>query len=132
MDDRKVESLNDAQRYTAGVQAGDSADLTQETFAIRGFKRRINPSIATALREMFRGFDSVTETYGLERVEVLKGPASVLYGQGMPGGIVNLVTKRPTETSSREVQLQYGSFERYQAAFDSAAKLRTPTMFSIG
>lgn len=122
MDDRKVESLNDALRYTAGVQAGDTADLTTESFAIRGFNTPYLSVYRDGLREMFRGFDSVTETYGLERVEVLKGPASVLYGQGMPGGVVNLVTKRPTDTSLREVQFQYGTFERYQAAFDFSGK----------
>lgn len=59
-----------------------------------------------------------TETYGVERIEVMRGPSSVLYGQGQPAGIVNLVTKRPTEQTIREVQLQGGSFDYKQGAFD--------------
>ena len=43
------------------------------------------------------------DPYTLERIEVLKGPASVLYGQNQPGGIVNLVSKRPTATPLHEV-----------------------------
>jgi iron complex outermembrane recepter protein len=122
MDDRNVQNLNEALRYTAGVQAGDTADTTTESFSIRGFTTPYLSVYRDGLREMFRGFDSVTEPYGLERIEVLKGPASVLFGQGMPGGIVNLVTKRPTDVDLREVQFQAGSFDRYQAAFDFSGR----------
>jgi iron complex outermembrane receptor protein len=58
------------------------------------------------------------EPYGLERIEVMRGAASILYGQGQPSGIVNLVTKRPTEQPVREVMLQGGSFDRKVGAFD--------------
>lgn len=58
------------------------------------------------------------ETYGVERIEVMRGPSSVLYGQGQPAGIVNLVTKRPTGQTIREVQLQGGSFDYKRGAFD--------------
>jgi outer membrane receptor protein involved in Fe transport len=85
MDERNVQSLNEVLRYTAGVQAGDTSDLTTETFAIRGYNAPFLSVYRDGLREMFRGFDSVTEAYGLQRVEILKGPASVLYGQGIPG-----------------------------------------------
>jgi len=118
MDDRKVQNLNEALRYTAGVQAGDTTDLTTESYAIRGYNSPYLSLFRDGTRAMFRAFDSVAEPYGLERVEVLKGPASVLYGQGIPGGIVNLVTKRPTEATLREVQLQGGTFYRRQATFD--------------
>ncbi|NHZ35916.1 TonB-dependent siderophore receptor [Massilia sp. CCM 8692] len=58
------------------------------------------------------------DPYTLERVEVLRGPASVLYGQGGIGGVVNLVSKRPLANSQREVQLQIGSHSRKQVSLD--------------
>ncbi|MBK4215891.1 TonB-dependent siderophore receptor [Paracoccus caeni] len=58
------------------------------------------------------------EPFGAERVEVLKGPASVLYGQMSPGGMVNVVSKRPTFEPGGETMLQYGSYSRLQAGVD--------------
>ena len=58
------------------------------------------------------------ETYGLERLEVLKGPSSGLYGQSDPGGLINMVSKRPTATPQYESSGTFGSFERFQGAFD--------------
>jgi iron complex outermembrane recepter protein len=79
MDDRKVESLNDALRYTAGVQAGDTADLTQETFAIRGFNTPYQSVYRDGLREMFRGFDSTPAWNGLR---CSRGPRRCCTGKG--------------------------------------------------
>ena len=59
-----------------------------------------------------------TEPYGLERIEVLRGPSSGVYGQGSPAGIISMVSKRPTETRFNEVLFQAGSFDRLQGAFD--------------
>jgi iron complex outermembrane receptor protein len=118
MDDRNVQTLNDSLRYSAGVQAGDTGDLTTESFSIRGFNAPYLSLYRDGTRQMFRAFDSVVEPYGLERIEVLRGPASVLYGQGVPGGVVNLVTKRPSDQTVREAQLEIGNFDRYQGAFD--------------
>ena len=58
------------------------------------------------------------ETYGLERIEVLKGPSAALYGQSEPGGLLNMVSKRPTVTPQYEIDGSFGSFERFQGAFD--------------
>lgn len=58
------------------------------------------------------------ETYGLERVDVLRGPASVLYGQMAPGGVVNEVSKRPQFTEAREALVRTGSHGLVQGAFD--------------
>jgi iron complex outermembrane receptor protein len=118
MNDRNVQTLNDSLRYSAGVQAGDTGDLTTESFSIRGFNSPYLSLYRDGTRQMFRAFDSVVEPYGLERVEILRGPASVLYGQGVPGGIVNIVTKRPRGEEIGEAQLEIGSHDRYQGAFD--------------
>ncbi len=117
-----AQSVSEALRYTAGVRGetyGAASQFDSYT-QIRGFKGdlfldglRLPDGAATA-----DWATSVVEPYGLERVEVLKGPSSVLYGQSGPGGLVNMVSKRPTATPLREVQLQTGSFGRLQGAFD--------------
>ncbi|MFS2168484.1 TonB-dependent siderophore receptor, partial [Variovorax sp. Varisp62] len=53
-----------------------------------------------------------------ERMEVLHGPASVLYGQGSPGGLVNYVSKLPMEQPYHEVMMQIGNHNNYQLGFD--------------
>lgn len=64
------------------------------------------------------------ESYGAERIELLRGPASVLYGQSGPGGLVNAVSKRPTAEPLREVQVQVGDHGRKQIAGDFSGPLR--------
>ncbi len=64
-----------------------------------------------------------TDPFTLERVEVIKGPSSMLYGQSSVGGLLNLVSKRPQAERRNELQLQYGSFDRKQIAFDSTGPL---------
>ena len=65
------------------------------------------------------GFTGFTlEPYGLESLEVLRGPSSVLYGQAEVGGMVNAVSKRPTASRLREVEVSYGSCDRKQVAAD--------------
>ncbi|WP_256657823.1 TonB-dependent receptor plug domain-containing protein [Pseudomonas sp. 2FG] len=64
--------------------------------------------------------NSRPDPYTLERIEVLKGPSSMLYGQSSVGGIVNLVSKRPQAERQGQVQAQYGSFDRAQLAADVA------------
>lgn len=54
-------------------------------------------------------FDTTIEPYAVEAVEVLQGPASSLYGDLMPGGVINIVTKKPTKTPQHSVSLSGGS-----------------------
>lgn len=119
MADQGVQSIASALSYTPGVvgQYGDN-DVRHDWLTVRGF----TPSrYLDGLRLPFgaRGYAQPrVETFGLERVEVLKGPASVLYGQAAPGGLVNMVRKRPTDEPVREIQLQLGSHDRKQIGID--------------
>jgi iron complex outermembrane receptor protein len=116
---RGVQSIAQAIQNTPGIvtQYGDT-DVRYDWISIRGF----NPGrYLDGLRLPFgaRGYSQMRiEPYGLERIEVLKGPASALYGQSAPGGLLNMVSKRPTDTPLHEILLQVASYDRYQAGLD--------------
>lgn len=118
MEDRGVQNLSDAFAYTAGVTGDNVVEGRYDKPVIRGFAARqyldglyVNYYASGYLMPR-------VETYGLERVEILRGPSSVLYGANAPGGLVNMVSKRPTADTLREINLQYGSYDRKQASFD--------------
>lgn len=115
------QSINEALRYTAGVRAEVSGPQALDNpLYLRGFNQSSLDMYQDGLRAVTPGYFGffAGETYGLERVEVLKGPSSVLYGQQTPGGLINSVSKRPSDTPIREVELTGGSFDQHQVAFD--------------
>ena len=111
-------TLTQALRYTPGVISQYGDDSRYDWFTIRGFRPG---RYLDGLRLPFgsRGYAQPrVEPYSLERAEVLKGPSSVLYGQGEPGGLINMVSKRPSAAAKNEVELQLGTDNRVQTAFD--------------
>jgi iron complex outermembrane receptor protein len=117
METRKVETLTETLRYTPGVFDRGGYQSNSPDFQVRGFNTTpwTGAFYLNGLRTIGNGD---IEPYGLERAEVMRGPSSVLYGQGGPGGVIGLVTKRPTEKPMREVQLQGGNFDQKGGAFD--------------
>ncbi|MFK4004077.1 TonB-dependent siderophore receptor [Qipengyuania sp. NPDC077563] len=115
--EKGAQSLDDVLTYSAGVTAEPFGFSTRGDFAqVRGLDA---PEYRDNLQYLFGYYNNTRQDiYTLEQVEVLKGPASVLYGAGSPGGIINVVTKRPHGTSEGEVRVDYGSFDRKQIATD--------------
>ncbi|MAM39991.1 MAG: TonB-dependent siderophore receptor [Erythrobacter sp.] len=115
--EKGAQSLDDVLTYSAGVTAEPYGFSTRGDFAqVRGLDA---PEYRDNLQYLFGYYNNTRQDiYTLEQVEVLKGPASVLYGAGSPGGIINVVTKRPHGTSEGEVRVDYGSFDRKQIATD--------------
>lgn len=118
MDVQGVTNLEQSVRYTPGVRSEIlGAGTERDKIYIRGFEPNYYLD-GMMLPYGAAGQGARIETYGLERVEVLRGPSSVLYGQNPPGGIVNMVSKRPTAESFREIALEGGNFDRRQVAAD--------------
>jgi iron complex outermembrane receptor protein len=116
--DQGAQSVGQALRYTPGVttEPNGSSSVFDET-RVRGFEPlQYLDGLRLPLYQFFAA--PRIEPYGLERIEVLKGPGSMLFGQNSPGGLINMVSKRPTEQALHEVQLQTGSYDRLQGAFD--------------
>lgn len=116
--DQGAQSIAEALRYTPGVSVElNGASSRYSEARIRGFLPvQYLDGLPVPLNQYFA--TPRIEPYGMERIEALKGPASFLFGQNSPGGLLNMVSKRPTENAFNEVQLQAGSFNRYQTAFD--------------
>ncbi|MFH6597126.1 TonB-dependent siderophore receptor [Ectopseudomonas khazarica] len=124
--DRKVDRVEDAVAYSAGVRTGGSGlDPRFDQINIRGFDTTMSADFLDGLRQPYNGWLSIyaTEAFALERIEVLKGPASVLYGQISPGGMVNRVSKRPSLDARNRVEIQAGNHEHRQGQFDIGGKL---------
>ncbi len=119
MDDQQVVTVGQALNYTPGVisQAKGTIGDAGDAIFLRGFGGYGNEYL-DGLR-VFSGLQTPQfDPYGLERIEVLKGPASVLYGQNDPGGTVNLVSKMPTANPLHEVFLETGSYGLAEGGFD--------------
>lgn len=117
--DQGAQSVQEALRYTPGVALqGYGANAFFDGVKLRGFDA---PRYLDGLR---LPTDSTTfampkiEPYGLERIEVLRGPSSGLYGQSDPGGLINMVSKRPTATPHYDFETTFGNFNYKQGAFD--------------
>ncbi|PCF94264.1 TonB-dependent siderophore receptor [Vreelandella nigrificans] len=109
-------NFNEALAYTPGVSRQEGADRTTESLRIRGFT--VDRSYRDGSKYQANLYDGQQELYGLERLEVLKGPSSILYGVASPGGMLNAVSKRPTREPLREVNIEAGSFDRRQISAD--------------
>ncbi|WP_163272178.1 TonB-dependent siderophore receptor [Chelativorans alearense] len=120
IEDQKPRTLNETLGYTASTNPNSFGfDSRYDAFYLRGFPAYYNGLFRDGLRQ-YNGPSAwfKTEPYGIEGLTVLKGPASSLYGVSGPGGIVNLVTKRPKDEQFREIEFLGGTHDRYQTAFD--------------
>lgn len=133
LNDRKNDNLSDALKYTPGFSSQPSSfSRTADDYTLRGFN--VGAGTGGILRDGMKlqsnPYDGSVEAYGLERVEVLKGASSVLYGQLSPGGMINTVSKRPTDTPLHEVGLEVGNYDRRQYTVDLGGPLDDQGQFS--
>ncbi|MEH3086196.1 MAG: TonB-dependent siderophore receptor [Xylophilus ampelinus] len=124
IEDTGAQKLRDVLNYTAGVTATEGADRTTDSFVLRGFQATSFGSVyRDGMKYLANVYDGVQEPYGAERVEVLRGASSILFGQTSPGGVINVVSKQPTVDPLREVRVEYGSHDRRQVATDLGGAL---------
>lgn len=120
--DQGALTVQDALRYTAGMR-GEAFGLDS-----RGDSSKVRGSTPAmfldGLQQSFGSYNNTrVDPFTLERIEVLKGPSSMLYGQSPVGGLVNMVSKRPQAEQKTQIQAQYGTFDRKQLAVDTTGPL---------
>lgn len=124
MIDQQPQNIQEALRYSPGVYSepygsyssgealGSGGAIKQRGFSTQQF---VDGLMSTSLTS--------GETSFLERIEVLNGPPSVMYGQSAPGGLVNMTLKRPTDTPLHQVSVGFGNWNRYEATVDVSDKV---------
>ncbi|MFJ4193218.1 TonB-dependent siderophore receptor [Pseudomonas sp. NPDC089534] len=131
MDDRSVHSLDDAVRYMPGITASSyGSDTRADWLRVRGFE----PTQFLDGLPLPKGVyaNPKQETWNLDRLALLRGPASSVYGQTPPGGLLDMVSRRPSDIASSEIQLQYGSDNHRQINFASTGKIDDAGQFLYG
>ena len=112
--------LDSALDLVSGIARQNTFGGLWDSFAIRGFAGDENVPSGYLVNgfNAGRGFSGRRDASNIERIEVLKGPGSALYGRSEPGGTINIVTKQPQFTRAGSVELSVGNFSTYRAAGD--------------
>lgn len=115
--DKGAINLGQTVTYFAGVTGETYGFSTRgDWVSSRGLQV---PRYRDSIQELFGSYNTTrVEPWTIEQVEILKGPASVLYGQGSPGGLLNVVSKTPKDEFQGKIVGEYGSYDRYQIAGD--------------
>lgn len=125
-----ADNLGQALRYSVGV-TGESFGVDDRGYdgaVIRGFSVENYRDGLRVRSPNFASFDF--RTYAADRIELLRGPSAVLYGQSSTGGLVNFVSKLPLSAPFYEVELEAGSFDRFDGKFDFSGPIPgTETLF---
>jgi iron complex outermembrane receptor protein len=119
-----AQTMQEVVRYTAGVRAEMyGLDNRGDWFSMRGGSE--GSTVLDGLRLPLSGWwgNVRNEPFAFDRVEVLRGPSSAMFGQNGPGGIVNLVSKLPQDQSRQEIQLRLGNYNALQLAADFTGRV---------
>lgn len=129
IDDQNAQTVGSALRYSSGVLSDVDATSRNDSVFLRGFGGFGTGSVFVGFLDGLRlprgqafGQFSI-DPFLLDRVEIIKGPSAVLYGQVNPGGLVNQVSRAPTRESAGEVRAEIGSYDRYQGGVVSRGSI---------
>lgn len=115
MDQQNVQSVTEALRYVPGVKTETYGvdPKGYDWIYIRGFNALTTNDYRDGLRQLNNSYSYFrTEPYALERIDIVRGPSSTLFGLGDAGGIVNRVSKLPSAQGVHDVELELGNFNR--------------------
>ncbi|MEH1831082.1 MAG: TonB-dependent siderophore receptor [Nostoc sp.] len=118
--DQQITRISDAVRNASGVTVQGGYAGHTDNYVIRGFSTYFDLRNGFAVPDNYSNYIS---PINVERVEVLKGPASVLYGQFEPGGVVNYITKQPLTTPYYSAEFTLGNYDYYRGAIDFSQPL---------
>ena len=121
LDDRQAQSVAEATKMMVGVNAFSSSQYSD--YSLRGFRAGVGSFAYNGLRTDFYQFDQAALTYNIESIEAIKGPASVLFSAGNPGGVINHITKKPFASPRYELNYTFGSFNQHRAMADATGAI---------
>ena len=119
--DQQAIALSDVTKNVSGVQANWGYGREYEGFALRGFET--NTTLLNGVRAAGEASRTSVDMANVEDVEVLKGPAAMLFGRLEPGGLINVITKQPLDTPQFSIQQQVGSNNLARTTVDATGPL---------
>lgn len=129
LDDQQTLRVEEALRNVSGTVFVDGGE--GKTFFSRGFSASIaQDGLSRTEFTDGDGYGGDLDSYNVERIEVLKGPASVLYGRGNPGGTINIITKRPLADPAYSGRFTVGSFGLFRESIDFTGPLSADKQFA--
>lgn len=129
MDEQNPQTVSEALRYTAGVLSDRDSNTRYDSIFLRGFgafgtaTNYVNYLDGLKLPRGQAFAQTSIDPYLLDRVDVIKGPSALLYGQISPGGLVNQVSRKPSAEPFNEVRIQGGTNSRIQSGLTSRGPL---------
>lgn len=126
---RGIRDMQDAARFMPGIRIQTSYGAFQQ-ISVRGFDHAV--MMVDGVRDERSAINNsypIGDLSSVESIELLKGPASVLYGHSAVGGILNVVRKSPSERPTVNARLSYGSYENKQATIGMGGRLAGPVNY---
>lgn len=124
IDDVGARRTDDVLPFVPGVQLFSGYGGTWDDYTVRGFRVWAGTTYRNGYLNGYSG-SNATDTVNVERIEVVRGPASALYGPGLPGGSINFVTKRPSTERQLTFRLSAGSFSTFRGEIDAAGPVNS-------
>ncbi|MDD8060110.1 TonB-dependent siderophore receptor [Shewanella metallivivens] len=122
----------DALDFSPSIVRQNNSGGMFDSFAVRGFSGDENNPTGTLVNGFnSRGYTGNRNTANIETIEVMKGPGSALYGQGEPGGTVNIITKKPQFEEQGYILGTLGSYDKKQVEFDHTKGLTDDVAYRI-
>ena len=122
--------LPDITRNVSGVQTNFGYGALYEAFALRGFET--NVTLRNGQRVSGGIGRSSVDTANVQEVEVLKGPAAMIYGRLEPGGMINVITKKPLESHHYSFEQEFGSYDLYRTTLDATGPITSDSLLYRG
>ncbi|PPV06835.1 ferrichrome-iron receptor 3 [Xanthomonas bromi] len=125
LDDAGITDLAGALELASGITKANNLGGLWDSYSVRGFTGDPNFSSDYMVNgfNASRGYNGLRDAANTQSIEVIKGPASALYGRGEPGGAINIVTKKPLFQPQNSLDVSAGRFDNYRAAVDSTGPL---------
>lgn len=130
LDDTRALRLADTVDYVSGIARLNDFGTTWDNFAIRGFSNTDQGMLINGFRGG-RGYNVTRDAATVERFEFLKGPAAAVYGASEPGGIINIVTKKPKFTQANSLDVNIGSYGLRRAALDTTGPINEQLAYRL-
>lgn len=130
LEDTSARRTDDVMLLVPSVQQGAGFGSVWDDYAVRGFRVWAGTMHRNGFLAGYSGIGAA-DTVNVERIEVLRGPSAALYGPGLPGGTINVVTKEPSFRQRAKLAVALGSFDTQRYSLDVTGPLAEPAAYRV-